>query len=267
VLHLSRLKFDVFARHNNVPDPLSSGLTTVLFAALFGALGFRPDFSNAFRCLAMVRSDAAHRRHAVDRTTPARMQTCHQRTPSARSQTIRASSGSSQASQPMQSSIRWISRALGTTRIRTRRSPEIVLKSQNVAGRFAPVRAFGMAPVPADQPGGFQLFEVDIQRRAGDFGIGRQLVLRRETPEIRVVPVAEIQEHQLGHGAKSALPDRPVGGLVAHSAAMTVRRFTIACIRAMRLLASSWRFCLPERGTSRIAAADPARAGPLRSAR
>ena len=62
---------------------------------------------------------AAQRRQAVDRTTPARMQTCRQRTPSARSQTIRASSGSSQASQPMQSSIRWISRALGTTRIRT----------------------------------------------------------------------------------------------------------------------------------------------------
>ena len=119
MLHLSRPKFDVFSRHNNVPDPLSSGLTTFLSVDLFGALALRPVFSSAFKCLAMVRRDAAHRRHAVDRTTPARMQTCRHRTPSARSQTIRASSGSSQASQPIQSSIRWISRALGTTRIRT----------------------------------------------------------------------------------------------------------------------------------------------------
>ena len=72
VLHLSRPKFDVFRRYNNVPGPPSSGFTTVFAAADFAATALRAGFSMAFRCLAMVRSDAAHLRHAVVRTTPAR---------------------------------------------------------------------------------------------------------------------------------------------------------------------------------------------------
>jgi hypothetical protein len=72
VLHLSRPKFDVPDRYNNVPGPPSSGFTTVFAAADFAATALRAGFSKAFRCLAMVRSDAAHRRHAVVRTTPAR---------------------------------------------------------------------------------------------------------------------------------------------------------------------------------------------------
>lgn len=50
-LHLSRPKFDVFSRHNNVPDPLSSGLTTFLPAALFCALALRPQFINCIQML------------------------------------------------------------------------------------------------------------------------------------------------------------------------------------------------------------------------
>jgi hypothetical protein len=77
----------------------------------------RPGFSKAFGCLAIVRRDAAHRRHAVVRTTPARQQTCRQRTPSAPSQTIRASSGSRISSQSKHSFIRVIAAALGTIHI------------------------------------------------------------------------------------------------------------------------------------------------------
>ena len=72
VLHLSRPKFDVVRRYNNLPDPPPSGLTTGFAVADFAATARRAGFSKAFRCLAMVSSDAAHRRHAVVRTTPAR---------------------------------------------------------------------------------------------------------------------------------------------------------------------------------------------------
>ena len=127
------------------------------------------------------------------------------------------------------------------SRIWTRLGPEIVLEAENVTGGFLFAGHLVDPSLPQDQPRSFQFFEVSVQLRAGDFGIGRQLVLRRETPEIRVVPIAEIPEHQLGHGAQPALLDCPVGGLVAHSAAVTVRRLTIAAIRAMRRSASAWR--------------------------
>ncbi len=72
LLHLSRPKFDGSVRYNNVPGPPPSGLTTGFAARGFADADLRPNFSLAFRCLAMVSSDAAHRRHAVVRTTPAR---------------------------------------------------------------------------------------------------------------------------------------------------------------------------------------------------
>lgn len=83
-----------------------------------------------------------------------------------------------------------------------------------------------------------------VEAGAGDFGIGRQLVLRRETPVIRVVPVAEMPEDELGRRRQPALLDRPVGGTMAHELAVTVSRFTIASISAMRRCASSWRIFL-----------------------
>jgi hypothetical protein len=72
------------------------------------------SFSSFFE---MVRSAATQRRQAVDRTTPARIQTCRQRAPSARSHTIRASSGFSIKSQSKHSSMRLMAAALGITRI------------------------------------------------------------------------------------------------------------------------------------------------------
>ena len=95
--------------------------------------------------------------------------------------------------------------------------------------------------MPADQPRRFQLFEMGVERRARDFNIGRQLVLRRKAPEIRVVAIAKMPEHQLGRWHQPALLDRPVGCLVAHELAVTVRRLTMACISAMRLSASARR--------------------------
>ena len=118
---------------------------------------------------------------------------------------------------------------------------KFLLEAEEVPGRPLAFRVFGEAPFAADQPGLFQLVEVGVQAGAGDFGIGRQLVLRRETPVIRVMPVAEMPEDELGRRRQPALLDRPVGGSMAHSAAVTVSRFTIASISAMRRCASSWR--------------------------
>lgn len=112
------------------------------------------------------------------------------------------------------------------------------LKAEEVPGRPLAFRVFGEAPFAADEPGLFQLVEVGVQAGAGDFGIGRQLVLRREAPVIRVVPVAEMPEDELGRRRQPALLDRPVGGAMAHSAAVTVSRFTIASISAIRRCAS-----------------------------
>jgi hypothetical protein len=64
----------------------------------------------------IVISAAAQRRHAVARDMPIRQQIGFQRTPSARSHTIRASSGSSHASQVNVSSIREIAAAVGGMR-------------------------------------------------------------------------------------------------------------------------------------------------------
>jgi hypothetical protein len=75
------------------------------------------DLSSFSSFFEMVRRAATQRRQAVDRTTPALMQTCRQRAPSARSHTIRASSGFSIRSQSKHSSIRLMAAALGITRI------------------------------------------------------------------------------------------------------------------------------------------------------
>jgi len=118
---------------------------------------------------------------------------------------------------------------------------KFALEAEQVAGRFALLCALFRPPLSADQTRLLQLAQVRVQRSARDFGIGGQLVLRRIAPEIRRVPVAKIPEDKLGRGHQPALLDRPVGGFVAHSAAVTVRRLTMAAINAMRLSASSWR--------------------------
>ncbi len=133
---------------------------------------------------------------------------------------------------------KWVGAGFGVERqFRLRR--KLGLEAEKVPGRLPPVGALGVASLPADQPGLFQLVEVHVQTGAGDFGIGRQLVLRREAPVVRVVPIAEMPEDELGRRRQPALLDRLVGGSMAHSAAVTVRRRTIASISAIRRCASS----------------------------
>jgi hypothetical protein len=110
---MSRLKFNVFCGLSGVLTTLSRGIVR----GSSGTLSLRFDFVCEFSFFAIVKSAAAHRRQAFDRTTPARMQTCRQRIPSARSQTMRASSGAISISQSKHSSIRVIAAALGVTRI------------------------------------------------------------------------------------------------------------------------------------------------------
>ena len=86
---MSRLKFNVFCGLFDVLATLSRAFARVSS----GTLSLRADFAWEFSFFAIVKRAATQRRQAVDRTTPARMQTCRQRMPSARSQTIRASSG------------------------------------------------------------------------------------------------------------------------------------------------------------------------------
>lgn len=118
---------------------------------------------------------------------------------------------------------------------------KIVLETENVAGRFPRCRAAPLPPLPVDQARLFQPAQLDVQRGAGDFGIGGQLFLRGKAAGQGGVPVAEMPKHQLGRGMQPALQDRPTGGQIAHSAAVTVRRRRMAAIRAMRASASAWR--------------------------
>ena len=110
---MSRLKCNVFCGLFCVLTTLSRGIAR----GSSGTLRLHFDFVLEFSFFAIVKSAAAQRRYAVDRTTSGRMQTCRQRMPSARSQTMRASSGAISISQSKHSSIRVIAAALGITRM------------------------------------------------------------------------------------------------------------------------------------------------------
>ena len=135
---------------------------------------------------------------------------------------------------------RWLLRVLWT---RNRRwlLGKVGLETENVAGRFPRCWALPWPPMPADQARLFQPAQLDVQRSARDFGIGGQLVLRRKAAGPEGVPVAQMPQHKLGCGMQPALQDRPFGAQLAHSAAVTVRRWTMAAIRAMRASAYAWR--------------------------
>jgi hypothetical protein len=83
---------------------------------LFGSLLSFARFDGAESLFEMTISAAAQRRHAVARDIPIRQQIGFQRTPSARSHTIRASSGSSHVSHVKVSSICEIAAAVGGMR-------------------------------------------------------------------------------------------------------------------------------------------------------
>ena len=77
-----------------------------------------------------------------------------------------------------------------------------------------------------DQPAGFEIIEVAVQRGAADLAIIGQLHLRGETAVVRVEPVTQVPEHDLGGGLEPALLDGPVGGGMAHGAALPVGETT-----------------------------------------
>ena len=93
---------------------------------------------------------------------------------------------------------------------------ETRLEPQDVARRKTAVAVRIVGADAVDQAGFLQLGEVLVQGGDRHFRILGQPRLRRKTAEIRVVPVAEKPEHDLGGRLQPALLDGPVGGGVAH---------------------------------------------------
>lgn len=69
-----------------------------------------------------------------------------------------------------------------------------------------------------DQPQRLEPGEMVVQRRDRYFHIIGQPDLGREAAKIRVVAVAKMPEHNLGGGFQPALPDGPVGCVMAYGA-------------------------------------------------
>ena len=80
-----------------------------------------------------------------------------------------------------------------------------VLKSQDVACRQALVGVGVLRPNAVDQAQFLQLGKMLVQRRYRHFRIVGQPRLRRETAEVRVVPVAQEPQHDLGGRLQPAL--------------------------------------------------------------
>ena len=93
-----------------------------------------------------------------------------------------------------------------------------VLKPQDVACRQALVGVGILRANPVDQAQLLQLGKVIVQCRDRHFRIVRQPRLRRETAEVRIVPVAQEPQHDLGCRFQPALLDSPDGCFVAHGA-------------------------------------------------
>ena len=90
------------------------------------------------------------------------------------------------------------------------------LESQDVSGGLAAVRTRIVGAGTVDQAHFFQRAEMIVEGGDGHFRILGQPRLRRETAEVRVVPVTEDPQDDLGGRLQSALPDGPVGGGMAH---------------------------------------------------
>lgn len=95
-----------------------------------------------------------------------------------------------------------------------------ILEPQDVASGLALVGARIMAAHAVDQAQLLEPGEVVVQCRDRHFRVVRQPRLCRETAEIRVMPVAQKPQHDLGGGLQPALLDGPVCGVVAHGAAL-----------------------------------------------
>lgn len=99
-----------------------------------------------------------------------------------------------------------------------------ILEPQDVACGLPLVGAGIMDADPVDQAQFLEPSEVFVQGGDRHFRVVGQPRLRREAAEIRVVPVAEEPEHDLGGGFQPALLDGPDGGFMAQGAALRVGR-------------------------------------------
>ena len=97
---------------------------------------------------------------------------------------------------------------------------EARLEPQDIAGGQLAL-GHGVEPRHTPQQAhGLELAKVIVQCGPADLAVMRQPVLRRKAAVIRVEPVAQMPEHDLGRRLQPALLDGPVGGLVAHGAGL-----------------------------------------------
>ena len=99
-----------------------------------------------------------------------------------------------------------------------------ILEPQDVACGEALVGVGILRPDPVDQAQFLQLGEMIVQGRDRHFDVIRQPRLRRKAAEVRVVPVAQKPQHDLGGRLQPALLDGPDGCLVAHGATLRAGR-------------------------------------------
>ena len=93
-----------------------------------------------------------------------------------------------------------------------------IFEPQDVAGGLPLVGARIMHANAVDQEQLFQLCQMFVQRRDRHLGIMGQTGLRRKTPEIGIVPIAQKPEHDFCGWFEPALLDGPDGCFVAHGA-------------------------------------------------
>ena len=101
---------------------------------------------------------------------------------------------------------------------------ESILKPQDVACRQPLVSVGILRANPVDQAQLLQLGKVIVQCRNRHFRIVGQPGLRRKTAEVRIVPVAQKPQNDLGGRLQPALLDGPDGCLVANGAALRAGR-------------------------------------------
>jgi len=103
---------------------------------------------------------------------------------------------------------------------------EARLEPQNVAGRHLSLGDGMQVRDAAEQACRLELAEMLIQRRSADLAIMRQPLLRGKAAIVRVEPVTEMPEYDLGRGLQSPLLDSPICGSMAHGATLPVGEAT-----------------------------------------
>lgn len=92
-----------------------------------------------------------------------------------------------------------------------------LIKREQIQGRNLALLLFVGALDTPDQPQLLKLAQMHIQRAARHLAVVRQRLLRGETAIVRVVPVAQLPQHQLCRGLQSTLRDGPICCCMAHT--------------------------------------------------